>query len=43
MIEEVTGGDFGVQSRPADHDRVARSIGSIVKFRGALTNAKQKH
>ena len=43
MIGEVTGGDFGVQSRPADHDRVARSIGSIVKFRGALTNAKQKH
>ena len=43
MIEEVTGGDFGVQFRPADHDRVARSIGSIVKLRGALANAKQKH
>lgn len=43
MFEEITGDDFGVQNRPANHDRVLRSIGSIVKLRGTLTNAKQKH
>ena len=43
MFEEITGNDFAVQNRPANYDRVLRSIGSIVKLRGALTNAKQKH
>ena len=43
MIDEVTGGDFGIQSKLPKPDRITPSIRSIIKLRCALSKAKPKH
>ena len=42
MIDEVTGGDFGIQSKLPKPDRITPSIRSIIKLRCALSKAKPK-